>query len=343
MSADPSLCSLEVILKDASDPSKPIEVARKELPYSFDVKSSKPRIKGPTSDQTQRANTGTSSSSIRRGARRPGPAATPSLPASFQLAMEPERQEMTGEIPDHAHAGQRMSGLVSSIGESENHNPSDVQCLPSAIPVVLPSGLPKPALLVQDLQPQHGSSGSGDRDIPEGGQCAVTTESSSLCSNAPRTPSASDAVVQRISDKGREQPYYTSSIQPPLFAHVPLPVFSTEDLIRVQVAEREVQINALETTMKSVKATLEADGREKDAALQPLIEYLYNQILAIQKEIADRLNAFSAERQRAEAAVSAQVADLEAQIHILREENSRDASALTTMADTTTSHRSYMG
>jgi hypothetical protein len=266
----------------------------------------------------------------------------------------PERQEgMAREIPDREHAGQRTSSHVSSIGESEQHNSIDAQRLPSVVPVVHPPGLPNPVLLAQDFQPQHGSSGSGDRDSTEGAQCSLTTtpsEVSSLRINAPRTPYTSDASAQHVSGKSRGGTYYTSSIQPPLFAHAPLPVFelprrptSTEAQIRVKVAEREVRINALETTMKRLKATLEADGREKDAALQPLIEYLYNQIFAIQKEIADRLNAFSAERQRAEAVVSAQVADLQAQIHNLRQENSRDASVLTTMANTTKSHRSCLG
>ena len=93
---------------------------------------------------------------------------------------------------------------------------------------------------------------------------------------------------------------------------------STEIQI-VKVAERELQVNILETTIKRLQ-------EEKDPALQLLKEYLNSEILAIQKEIADRLNTFSMERQKAEAAVSAQVADLEAQIHTLKQENSRDAS-----------------
>jgi len=48
---DPSFCILEVFLKDAGSPHKPIEMARKELPYSLDLKSSKPRTRGPPSDQ----------------------------------------------------------------------------------------------------------------------------------------------------------------------------------------------------------------------------------------------------------------------------------------------------
>jgi uncharacterized small protein (DUF1192 family) len=211
-----------VILKDASNPSEPIEVARKELPYTFDVKSSKPRIKEPASDQTQQANVGIGTY--------PG--------ASFNTNMR--------------------SAATHSPASFHSH------------PVFHPS----PALLVQD-------------------------------------------------------------IQPPLFAHLPFPVFEVpntltrmEALIRVRVAEREARINALETSIKRMKATFEADGEKKDAALQPLIALLSNQIVGIQKEIADRLNAFAAERQKVQAAVSAQVADLETQIHILKQENSHDASVL---------------
>ena len=109
---------------------------------------------------------------------------------------------------------------------------------------------------------------------------------------------------------------------------------NAEVQIRGKVADREVQINAVENFIKHLRDTFEADGREKDAALQPLIDYLYSQTISIQKEIADRLNAFSAERQKAEAAVSAEVANLEAQIHILKQENYHDASALTAMANT---------
>ena len=64
--ADASFCSLEVILKNVSNPSKPRVVSRKELPYSFDVRSSRLRVKGPTSDQTQQVNIGPSSN-IHRG------------------------------------------------------------------------------------------------------------------------------------------------------------------------------------------------------------------------------------------------------------------------------------
>ena len=110
--------------------------------------------------------------------------------------------------------------------------------------------------------------------------------------------------------------------KPPPFAHIPLLPMPP---IRVKVAERDVQINTLETSIKDLRATLEADSREKTAALE---QWLHSQILVIQKEIADCLNAFSAERQEAEAAVRAEVTDLEEKIHILKQANSRDVSAL---------------
>jgi hypothetical protein len=44
---NPIVCSLEVILKDASNRSEPRVVSRKVLPYPFDVRSSKPRDKQP--------------------------------------------------------------------------------------------------------------------------------------------------------------------------------------------------------------------------------------------------------------------------------------------------------
>ena len=60
-----------MILQDTSNPFEPIEVARKKLPYSFDVTS----IKGPTSHQTQQANI-TSFYNVRCRAEHPCPAAT---------------------------------------------------------------------------------------------------------------------------------------------------------------------------------------------------------------------------------------------------------------------------
>ena len=346
-----SFRSLEVILKDASNPFEPIEVAREELPYSFDVRSSIPRTKGPASDHTQEA-TISSSSSIRRRAKHPGPAATTS-PPSAQTAVGLHlggiegqlRQElMAGGVPNRELAGQRTSDCVSSIGGPMQQSPSDLQYLPSTVSASHPPATPKPLL----VQPQYGLSGEEERGGTEYGQGSVITmrmESSSLYTNAPRTPSTSDPGPQHILSGSRGQSYDTSNTlgqqEPPIFAHTPNPSFesshtptNTEVQIRGKVADREVQINALENIVKHLRDTFEADGREKDAALRPLIEYLYSQVLSIQKEITDRLYAFSAERQKAGAAVGAEIANLEAQINTLKQENHHDASVLTAMVNT---------
>ena len=77
-----------------------------------------------------------------------------------------------------------MSGHASSKGEPEREGPSDVQSLPSAIPVFRPSGVRKPLLSVL---PRCGSSGGEDRDSPEDDQGSVITMRSegSLGINAP--------------------------------------------------------------------------------------------------------------------------------------------------------------
>ncbi len=166
------------------------------------------------------------------------------------------------------------------------------------------------------------------------GQTAPTTEPNHSHHDAKHIPGGIRGQFYDMSSSLGQQ-------EPPLFPHAPnlslgsphMPT-NAEVQIRGKVADREVQINAVENFIKHLRDTFEADGREKDAALQPLIDYLYSQTISIQKEIADRLNAFSAERQKAEAAVSAEVANLEAQIHILKQENYHDASALTAMANT---------
>ena len=175
---------------------------------------------------------------------------------------------------------------ASSIGEPERQSPGDLQRLPSAT-------------LVQEAQHRPSLSGGEDRDSPEGVPDSVITtrsEGSCLRFNAPRTPSASDTGAEYMQGKSRGRPD-TSNIQPPSFAHGPLPVFesphiitSTEVETRLKVAERQVLINAVKTTIEHLGTPLEVDGREKVVALQPLMEHLYSQIISIQKEIGDRLN-----------------------------------------------------
>ena len=237
-----------MILKDVNNPVEPIEVARKELPYSFDVRSSTPRTKGPASHHTHQANI-ISPSNIRGRAKHPSPVAT-------------------------IHSEDTSSGI-------------DVLFISPA----------------SDAGAQPVSHGDTYR-----GQSCVS------------------------SNFGQQEP--------PLFTHAPNSAFEeVGGQIRSKVADREAKISTLEGFIKQLKDTFEADGREKDAALQPLIDYLYGQILVIQKEIADRLNAFAAERKKAEATVSAEVATIEAQIRILKQENHHDASVLNAAANP----RSWIG
>jgi len=84
------------------------------------------------------------------------------------------------------------------------------------------------------------------------------------------------------------------------------------------MAEREVQIKALEMKVRDLRATFEVESQEEFAALQPIMEQLNGQIFAFQKELVDRLDALKA----------SQVADLEAQIHILKQENTYATSVL---------------
>lgn len=115
-----------------------------------------------------------------------------------------------------------------------------------------------------------------------------------------------------------------------------MPTNTEEISARARRTDRGVQINTLEMKIRDLNATFEAESQKKYAAV---MDHLNSLILAIQKAMVDRLSAFSAEHQKAGAAVSAQVADLQAQI----QENPHDASALTTMANTATSHRSCIG
>ena len=73
------------------------------------------------------------------------------------------------------------------------------------------------------------------------------------------------------------------------------------------------------------------------------MDRLDSRIFGIQGEIADRLNAPSAERKEAEAAVNAKVADIEAHIHIPKQENSYAVTVLILMANGTKLHRLCKG
>ena len=68
--------------------------------------------------------------------------------------------------------------------------------------------------------------------------------------------------------------------------------------------------------------------QEEIATLLPVVDHLYDRIVAIQKEMADRRNAFSTERREAEAAVAAKVMNFEMHINIMKHENYNAASFL---------------
>jgi len=121
---------------------------------------------------------------------------------------------------------------------------------------------------------------------------------------------------------GRGQSYGTPITleNPPPFALVcssfesPNVSTNTEKIqTRAIMAEREVQITALEMKVRGLRASFEAESQEKFAALQPFMEQLNSRLSAIQKQLADHLDALKA-------SFTAQVADIEAQIDILKQD-----------------------
>jgi len=57
--------------------------------------------------------------------------------------------------------------------------------------------------------------------------------------------------------------------------------------IRAMIAEREVQIRALEMKIRDLKATFEAESQEKFAAI---MDHFNSRMLAVQKDVADHVN-----------------------------------------------------
>ena len=92
--------------------------------------------------------------------------------------------------------------------------------------------------------------------------------------------------------------------------------------------EPKWQIDALEAKIADLRADFTTESQEKVAALRPIMVSLHRKILVIQKQLADLWNAHSAERPEAEGVFAAKVADLEVQIHTLKEESSKAASFL---------------
>ena len=130
---------------------------------------------------------------------------------------------------------------------------------------------------LQEVQPRCGSSCGEDGDSPECGQDLVFTahsEGNSFRINAPRPPSAS-----------QPSPFALVLRRPSESTHIPTD--SEQIRTRARIAEREVQINALEMKIRDLKATFEAESQEKYAAI---MRHFSSRILAVQKETADRLS-----------------------------------------------------
>ena len=212
------------------------------------------------------------------------------------------RQELVaGGHPDQSH--------VSAMSEPG----------PSVPHAYRPSAVPRPL-----VQPQHGPSGGEEGGRLEGSRgsgLSVRLEDSSF---APSAYNTADNLGEQ------ERPLFSQAPNSSFQSHI---ATNTEVRLLGKVADRTVEIGTLEKYIKLLRETSEADGRKQAAALQPLIRF-YNQTLAIQNEIADRFNTLVAERQKAEAAVTAEVAKQEAQIQILKEENERDVTVLTAMTNT---------
>ena len=151
-----------MILKDASNPSEPRVVARKELPYYFDVTSNPPRVKKRTRDQT--ANNGPSPK-IRRKASYPDLVTAPT--AQLEVAPLPEdiepqtpREQIAGETPDRNYSRQRTIRHVPPISEHEQQSPNSVQCPP---PAISHPPLTSPAPHLRDVHPRRGSAWGGNK------------------------------------------------------------------------------------------------------------------------------------------------------------------------------------
>ena len=212
---------------------------------------------------------------------------------------------MAGGVSDNGRAGQRKGSHASSIGKHEQQNLSDIQSLPSAVAVFYASGVPKPPLLVQH---RRGLSGGEDRDSLEEGSVGMNPPHSASDPGAQHIPGGSirNGWSYRAPDIPREQRF--SSFAPAHHPSIHSPHIPTNtEKVQAKVAERVLHIQALETRISYLGGT------------------------------------FGVESQGTEAAVNAKVADLEAQIHSLKQENSYAASDLTMITKITKSHSPCIG
>ena len=124
-----------MILKDTSNPSEPRLVARKDLPYFFDVMSRRSRIRQPSRDQISPS----LSHEIRRGVNT-SPVTTLAAQSEAELhtegiELQTQWEQVAGGVLAHDQARQGTIGHVSPIVEPEQWSPNDIQHPPFEIPV----------------------------------------------------------------------------------------------------------------------------------------------------------------------------------------------------------------
>ena len=156
-----SFASLEVVLKDPSDPSGPRVVAKKEIPYYFDVMSKPPpQNKKRTNDETERGNTGPSRK--RRRTKSLSPATTFTAPHPEGIESQTPQEWMIEEPPDQDYPGQLTIRYISSMDQSQqNQGPDDTRCLPPANPASRLPSVPTAPPRLQAVHPRRGSTSGG--------------------------------------------------------------------------------------------------------------------------------------------------------------------------------------
>ena len=85
-------------------------------------------------------------------------------------------------------------------------------------------------------------------------------------------------------------PIHRLSVEP-----LRIPTDTERNHTRAIVAERESRINALKAKIRDLRAAFETENQEKSDALQPMMDHMDSQILAIQNEMKSRWTAFLTE------------------------------------------------
>ena len=223
------------------------------------------------------------------------------IESPYSLKLRPELSPNYRLIPLPQYS-LSLSSLPTApnVATTSSTNQTDPSSLPHRQP--LPPILTRyvrstDQITLAEVQPRCDSPCAGDRSSLEGGQDLAITTREGRCSRVNTIPtlSASNAIAQHISERCRGQPYDTPNSLAPLFAQVlrlpyespHIPPNTEEIRVRARIAEREIQVGALEAKIRALQATFEAESREKYAAI---VDHFNNRILTIQKEITDRFN-----------------------------------------------------